>query len=1483
MKKLFVLFGSIALATAAMAAGASARNQVKKAKADEFQTYVPLRDGWIENTDGSAETVLNNAIRARNDRFWNGNSDPNEWDSQERSFNGTDEFIDTIHRANGGEGWRGAYRTPELILHDNNHRYISFLFGGGEGDIFINIFQVTGEAGSGDRISGIKTSFDGSGSFDDKDAKLNAPISCNMVFKYFELPTEIQPGDHFLIYVRDGKTSDYGGFTFGNVHINQTLEDCARSFSAHKAQMKLNEYMSDWTRNANEYVLNYYATDSYYAAVRTAEAALEDADDDFEINNRLTKWAYDQQNSTYENGDLAAINYDGIYSTLDHKGGGYFYDNDGYMPLNKTGNQYLTGEPSDIGDGIRNCGVPESAKYRIVSPEFTLTGAGLISAKLGGHFAELQLLDTSYNVIATTGAENPSFVDADMSNIAVSGGRQCTMTRTYLDCGEFVNQRVHVALLDNRTGGNWNLAFFDEVVTNYPSLPNFTVEVIEQVSSKDAHDPYCGYVLDRYVDNGHNEDFKDAYDFLVDYYAGLRSPANQFVYSKASEATKNSLIDTFEQLSAASTEVIELSDDIIYHSTFIDEWYLNTVDVTQQIGVAFIELVDIHDAAIVEELIDNINDTVTLADEADILFARDAYEMISDEAKDLVPNYQKLLDAEDRLQELQDAKAAADEAIDYINSIGTVTLDSEDDIDIARSAYDNLDSDGKSFVPNETLAVLLAAEARFQALQDAKSDAEAVEDDIEAIGVVTLDKEDAIVAARASYNSLSDDAKDFVSNLDTLVEAEERLTELKTEKANASAVDALISAIGEVTLEKEEAINTAREAFDALNDEEQDFVENLATLETAETTLAVLKAAAALQQAKLEAKEELENYKDSADYREAEQNQLANIVATGKDNIDAALDTDGVTSALNAAKAQADALKTKAAYEAEEAAAALTQTKTNAKTELANYKNSADYREAEQTLLAQYIDEGNTAIDAAQDQDGIDSALAAAKAKIDGLTTKAQYEEQEAAAALAKTKSDAKAELAAYKNSADYRQAEQALLAQYITEGNTAIDEATDAAGITSALNAAKANIDALKTDAELTQQEAAELAAYKTEKKEYLDNKLASIINNYREAEQTAITNGVNTAKGMIDDAQSKAEVDQIIQGAEAALLKYKTAAQYEAEEAEALANAKTAAKNQLDAWVTAHLSEYRQAEQTSIQNAVADAKTAIDNAQTTAAIQSIVDDCNDFIAQLDTDAQLTAQEHVDVFVALVDAIGTVEYTQASADKINAALAAYQALTAEEKEMLPAAKVDVLYNAINEFSTLGLNAYKQSAKDFIDEYVTEAFLAHYRQEQQEQINTFVADTKTAIDNAQTTDEVDQILSSLGQSLSQVRTAEELTAQELVDYKREAVDTINNYYDNLLNTAKYTDANAALLLQAKNDAITAVNAASDKAGVDATLLSGKASLDAVEKVQATPEPEAEPQPVKKGCGSSVLAASMLISTLALAGFGLLLSKKRKQD
>ena len=609
MKKVLSLFALTALA-GALVVGAAANSRVAKGVAADApaQTYVKLTDGWVQGTDGWGDKTVNELLRGRNDRFWSGNADQNNWDSQERTFNGTDEFIDTIHKA-GTEEWRGNYRTPELTLADNDHRYISFMFGGGETDIFINVFHVRttyqgnlidDKEGDGDRwiakygegynrdvIRDIRPFFDGSGTFDDKEAKFNAPRTCNMTFRYYRLPDSIEVGDQFLIFVRDGKTGGYGGFTFGDVHINQTLEDCAKSFSAHKTQMKLNRFTSDWNKNAIDSVLNFYGNDSYYDDIRDAEAALTDANDGFEVNDHLSKWAYDLQNSTYENGDLANINFDSIYSDKDWKWGGFFFDNNGLMPTNKSGNMYLTGEPDDS-DGP-NCGLPESAKYRLISPEFKLSGTGLISAKLGGHFSELQLLDSNFNIIARTGATNPSFVvsteDSQWSNIAESGVRLNTMVRTYLDCGEFVNQRVHVALVDTQTGGNWNLSYFDEVVTKYTNNPGLKIDLTDQHPSSNDSIHYHGYILDKYINNSHNASFKEAYDFLQTYYSSLRSPANRFDYAYASSETKTSIGSEYALLSEGAKAIVDNSEDLQVVGNYNSDWWFNNFDKSEKVSV----------------------------------------------------------------------------------------------------------------------------------------------------------------------------------------------------------------------------------------------------------------------------------------------------------------------------------------------------------------------------------------------------------------------------------------------------------------------------------------------------------------------------------------------------------------------------------------------------------------------------------------------------------------------------------------------------------------------------------------------------------------------------------------------------------------------------------------------------------------------------------------------------------------------------------
>jgi len=65
--------------------------------------------------------------------------------------------------------------------------------------------------------------------------------------------------------------------------------------------------------------------------------------------------------------------------------------------------------------------------------------------------------------------------------------------------------------------------------------------------------------------------------------------------------------------------------------------------------------------------------------------------------------------------------------------------------------------------------------------------------------------------------------------------------------AEVTAVIELIDAIGEVTLDSEEAILHAREAYDALSGENQALVTNYADLEAAEATLEELKAAAEIE------------------------------------------------------------------------------------------------------------------------------------------------------------------------------------------------------------------------------------------------------------------------------------------------------------------------------------------------------------------------------------------------------------------------------------------------------------------------------------------------------------------------------------------------------------------------------------------------------------------------------------------------------------
>lgn len=110
---------------------------------------------------------------------------------------------------------------------------------------------------------------------------------------------------------------------------------------------------------------------------------------------------------------------------------------------------------------------------------------------------------------------------------------------------------------------------------------------------------------------------------------------------------------------------------------------------------------------------------------------------------------------------------------------------------------------------------------------------------IDAIGTVTAESESAIAAARSAYNKLDPEEQAKVSNYAKLTAAESALAIIRS----AAAVDALIDAIGEpeaVTKDSKAAIEAARAAYDALGDAARAIVTRYDRLTAAERRLAAL-------------------------------------------------------------------------------------------------------------------------------------------------------------------------------------------------------------------------------------------------------------------------------------------------------------------------------------------------------------------------------------------------------------------------------------------------------------------------------------------------------------------------------------------------------------------------------------------------------------------------------------------------------------------
>ena len=243
-----------------------------------------------------------------------------------------------------------------------------------------------------------------------------------------------------------------------------------------------------------------------------------------------------------------------------------------------------------------------------------------------------------------------------------------------------------------------------------------------------------------------------------------------------------------------------------------------------------------------------------------------------------------------------------------IDAIGEVTLDSKDAIEAARAAYDKLTDEQKKLVTN--YETLTKAEETYAALADAAAVKE-VEGLIDAIGTVDENSKDAIDAARAAYDALPTRLQPEVSNYDKLVKAEKDYTDLLTavEAAQKAAEDARKAfENAKAAQEKAEAAKAAAEAAQKAAEE--------AAQASGENSEAAKKAQAAAEeaQAKAEAAQAAETAQAGA---EAAQKAAEDAAAAAAANNTLAAEA-AAKAAEKAAKSAEEAGK--AAASAEEAA-----------------------------------------------------------------------------------------------------------------------------------------------------------------------------------------------------------------------------------------------------------------------------------------------------------------------------------------------------------------------------------------------------------------------------------------------------------------------------------------------------------------------------------------------------------------------------------
>jgi len=312
---------------------------------------------------------------------------------------------------------------------------------------------------------------------------------------------------------------------------------------------------------------------------------------------------------------------------------------------------------------------------------------------------------------------------------------------------------------------------------------------------------------------------------------------------KAARTAYNALNDTAESL-ISDTDVKKLKDNEDYYAALFVETKINAIpelseitsedkDVIDEARAAYDKLSDDQEAlvseeaktkltdsedyyaaAVVREKIEALPDEITADNLADaktaISAARSAYDALNETRQGIVGEeaYDKLADLEMDVVKFM---------INALPEAGKIKTTDKAAIEAARAEYEALPTQAqKDEFPEDVLQKLIDAESELEA----RFVEEAIDNLPDAFDVASTDAAE-INAVSADYNALSDEQKEMIDE-----ELRDKLAEVE-KKLNARLVEDVLKALHikrNVKNTDKAAIEAAREAYDALSDEEKAMV-----------------------------------------------------------------------------------------------------------------------------------------------------------------------------------------------------------------------------------------------------------------------------------------------------------------------------------------------------------------------------------------------------------------------------------------------------------------------------------------------------------------------------------------------------------------------------------------------------------------------------------------------------------------------------------